>query len=178
MSAAAEIRPARPDDAGAIAAIYGPYVTDSLASFEEVPPGEEEMAARMSRAPALPWFVAERGGSPVGFAYGAQHRSRAGYRWSVDCSVYLAENERGRGTARALYQRLLPELTALGYVSAFAGIALPNDASVKLHESMGFELVGIYKSVGFKNGTWLDVGWWQRPLRDSPVSPQEPRPWQ
>ena len=161
MSEAATIRPATVDDATAIAATYAPYVTDSLASFEEIAPSAEEMAARMSRAPALPWFVAERERTPVGFAYGSQHRSRAGYRWSVDCSVYLVNEERQRGTARSLYERLLPELATLGYVSAFAGVALPNDASVGFHESMGFELVGIYKSVGFKNGAWLDVGWWQ-----------------
>ena len=177
MSEAATIRTATTEDAGGIAAVYAPYVTDSFASFEEVAPAAHEMAARMSRAPALPWFIAERGGTPVGFAYGSQHRSRAGYRWSVDCSVYLASQERGRGTARALYERLLPELIALGYVNAFAGIALPNDASIRLHESMGFERVGIYKHVGFKGGAWLDVGWWQRVLQDPPAIPLAPRPW-
>jgi phosphinothricin acetyltransferase len=178
MSQAARIRPATLHDAAAMATVYAPYVTDSVASFEEVPPTAEEMAGRMSRAPALPWLIAEREAAPVGFAYGSHHRSRAGYRWSVDCSVYLADQERGRGTARALYERLLPELAALGYVSAFAGIVLPNDASVGFHESMGFELVGIYKHVGFKNRAWLDVGWWQRLLRDPPAAPNEPRPWQ
>lgn len=177
MSDAITIRPATLEDTAAIAAVYAPYVTDSLASFEEVAPAADEMAARMSRAPVLPWFVAERAETTVGFAYGSQHRSRAGYRWSVDCSVYLADQERGRGTARALYTRLLPELAALGYVMAFAGIALPNDASVGFHESMGFELVGTYHNVGFKKGTWLDVGWWQRRLREPPAQPDDPRAW-
>ena len=113
----------------------------------------------------------------VGYAYGARHRARAAYRWSVDCSVYLTAGERGAGTGRALYRRLLPELATLGYVTAFAGIALPNPASVGLHTSLGFTPVGVYRAAGFKAGRWHDVGWWQLPLREPPAGPIEPRTW-
>lgn len=92
--------------------------------------------------------------------------------------MYLAEDERGRGTGPALYDRLLAEVAALGYVTAFAGITLPNPASVRLHEDMGFTPIGVFANVGFKHGAWRDVGWWQRTLRDLPAHPDDPRPWE
>jgi L-amino acid N-acyltransferase YncA len=174
---AAELRPADVQDAAGIAAVYAPYVTDSVASFEAVPPDAAEIARRMLAAPRLPWFVACRDGAVVGYAYAGPHRTREAYRWSVDCSVYLAAGERGAGTGRALYGRLLPALHELGYVSAFAGIALPNPASVGLHTALGFIPVGVYRAAGFKAGRWHDVGWWQRPLCEPPTEPAEPRTW-
>ena len=177
MRTAAGIRPADVGDAAGIAAVYRPWVTDSVASFETEPPDAAEVARRMLSAPRLPWFVACREGAVVGYAYAGQHRTRAAYRWSVDCSVYLTADERGAGTGRALYQRLFPELRELGHVTAFAGIALPNDASVGLHSSLGFTLVGVYRAAGFKAGRWHDVGWFQRPLREPPPVPAEPLPW-
>jgi L-amino acid N-acyltransferase YncA len=173
----AGIRPADVTDAAAIADVYRPYVTDSVASFETVPPDAAELARRMTTGPRLPWFVATRDDAVVGYAYASAHRSRAAYRWSVDCSVYLTAGERGAGTGRALYQRLLPELGDLGYVTAFAGIALPNAGSVGLHTALGFTPVGVYRAAGFKAGRWHDVGWWQLPLRPPPAEPVEPRPW-
>lgn len=175
--APAELRPAHLRDAAAIAAVYRPYVEEAAASFEEVAPDVAEIERRMAAPPRLPWFVAVRSDQVVGYAYGSQHRSRRAYRWTVDCSVYLAAGERGQGTGRALYDVLLPELANLGYVTVCAGIALPNEASVRLHEGVGFALVGVYRSVGFKHGGWHDVGWWQRPLGDPPAVPAEPREW-
>lgn len=169
------IRAAGAGDDAAMAAVYAPYVLDTVVSFEEVPPTAAEVAAR--RASGLPWLVAEEDGAVVGFAYAAPHRARAGYRWSVDVSVYLAPAACGRGLGTALYEVLLPTVARLGYVSAYAGVALPNDASVRLHERMGFSAVGVYRGVGFKHGRWVDVGWWQRPLVDPPPSPAEPRRW-
>jgi phosphinothricin acetyltransferase len=174
----AGIRNADPGDAPAIQAVYAPYVESSVASFEEVPPGTEEISRRMRSQPRLPWLVATRGGAVVGFAYASSHRARAAYRWSADCSVYLRKEERGRGTGRHLYERLLGELRSLGYVTVFAGIALPNAASVGLHEALGFRPVGTYRSVGYKHGDWRDVGWWQLPLVPPPVTPAEPRTWE
>jgi L-amino acid N-acyltransferase YncA len=173
----AEIRPADVPDAAGIAAVYRPYVTDSVASFEAVAPDAAEMARRMLTRPRLPWFVACRDGALVGYAYAARHRTRAAYRWSVDCSVYLAAGERGAGTGRALYGRLLHELAGLGFVTAFAGIALPNPGSVRLHEALGFTPVGVHRGTGFKAGRWHDVGWWQLLLREFPDQPAEPREW-
>jgi phosphinothricin acetyltransferase len=176
MSAA--IRPASAGDAAAIAAVYAPYVAQGYASFEAEPPSGAEVERHMAARPRLPWFVAEQDAAVVGFAYSALHRTRAAYRWSVDCSVYLHAAARGRGIGRALYERLVPELRDLGYVCAFAGIALPNPGSVRLHEAMGFTPVGVYRDVGFKLGRWRDVGWWQLRLCDPPAEPGEPLEWE
>lgn len=170
------LRPAGEDDAAAVAAVYAPYVSDSVVSFEDVPPDAAEIRRRMLVAPRLPWLVAIDEGV-VGFAYAAPHRTRAAYRWSVDVSVYLHASARGRGIGRALYGELFPLLSELGYVSAFAGIALPNPASIALHESFGFVPVGTYRDVGFKHGRWHDVGWWQRGLGELPDVPEEPTGW-
>lgn len=173
----AGIRPADVPDAAAVAAVYAPHVTSGPATFETDPPDAAEIARRMLRAPRLPWLVAERDGAVVGYAYAGPHGTRPGYRWTVDCSVYLTAAEQGRGTGRALYGRLLPELRRLGYVTAYAGIALPHPGSVGLHESLGFTPVGVYRQAGFKLGRWLDVGWWQLALADPPADPAEPRAW-
>jgi phosphinothricin acetyltransferase len=176
-TAPAEIRAADFGDAAAITAIYAPYVLDSVVSFEELSPHADEMARRMVESPRLPWFVATRAGVVAGYAYAGHHKARAAYRWAVDVSVYLAAAEHRQGTGRRLYEALLDELAALGYVNAYAGITLPNPASVGLHQSMGFTPVGVYTGVGFKHGRWHDVGWWQRPLCDAPQEPREPAPW-
>jgi phosphinothricin acetyltransferase len=171
------IRPATAGDAGAIAAVYAPYVTDTVVSFEAEPPDAAEMQRRMNAVPRLPWLVAEGVDTVVGFAYASGHRAREGYRWAADCSVYLDGGHRGQGIGRALYEALIPMVRDLGYVTLHAGIALPNDASVGLHERLGFQLVGVYRNVGHKRGEWHDVGWWQLLLRDPPSQPDEPQAW-
>jgi L-amino acid N-acyltransferase YncA len=176
--AAVEARAAGPEDAAAIASIYAPYIEDSFASFEEVAPDAVEMARRMQGAPRLPWLVASRGEEIVGYAYGSPYRARRAYRWAVECSVYLDAAWQGRGLGAMLYRRLLDELRSLGYVTAFAAIALPNEPSVRLHESLGFTSIGTFRSVGYKQGEWRDVGWWQLPLTVEPAHPAEPRAWE
>ena len=162
--------PAR--DAGACAAIYAPHVEEGLASFEEVAPGTAEMAARMERLTRThPWLVAEREGEVAGFAYGAPHRDRAGYRWAADVSVYVAPFHHRTGVGRELYGALVELLRRQGLRWACAGVTLPNDASVGLHEALGFELVGVYREIGWKGGSWLDVGWWQLELNGAPPDP-------
>ena len=159
------IREATALDAEVIQAIYAPAVTESVISFEEVAPSVAEMAARIEAyGRDYPYLVAERDGLVVGYAYGSKHRERAAYRHSADVAVYVAQAARGSGVGRALYDDLLPRMAAQGVHAAFAGITLPNAGSERLHESVGFELVGIYREVGFKFGRWLDVGWWQRRL--------------
>lgn len=162
-----KIRTATPEDAAAVAAIYAPVVAHSNISFELEPPDAHEMRGRIEKTLAgLPWLVAEDAtGKVCGYAYAGKHRERAAYQWSVDTSVYVREDRRGQGVGRALYGRLLPLLAELGYFQAFAGIALPNAGSIGLHETAGFEALGIYRNVGFKNGEWRDVGWWQKRLR-------------
>jgi L-amino acid N-acyltransferase YncA len=176
-SAGITVRAATLDDAEAIEAIYAPVVEATAISFEESPPGPAEIGRRMLAGPRLPWLVADDGGRVAGYAYASTHRLRPAYRWSADCSVYLDPRYRSRGLGRLLYERLIEEVGDLGYVSLFAGIALPNEASVGLHEAVGFRAVGVFRNVGYKHGAWHDVGWWQRPLRDVPALPPEPRPW-
>jgi len=110
------------------------------------------------------WLVAEVDGRTAGYAYGSPHRTREAYRSSCDVAIYVDPGQARRGIGRALFSALLPLLRAKGYHAAFAGIALPNPASIGLHEAMGFTSVGIYREVGWKLGGWRDVGWWQRLL--------------
>jgi L-amino acid N-acyltransferase YncA len=162
---AAIIRLATPEDAARIQAIYAPYCESTVISFEEEPPTVEEIRSRMDQAgERYPWLVAEEDGVVTGYAYAAPHRARAAYRWSCDVSIYLEHGARGKGTGRALYMELLPLLARQGFVNAHAGIALPNAASVALHESSGFTQVALYPHVGWKLGQWWDVGWWQLAL--------------
>lgn len=153
------VRRADPGDAAACAAIYAPHVTDLATSFEEIPPDEYEMGRRIETAHA--WIVAERDGEVVGWASAGPHRERAAYRWAADVAIYVDSEHRGGGTGRALYEALFDILREQGIRTVCAGITLPNDASVGLHEALGFEHVGVFRSIGYKGGAWRDVGWWQ-----------------
>lgn len=169
------IRPAEPADAVAVAAIYAPIVRDTAISFEVDAPSAEVMSGRIeSTLVRYPWLVAERQGDVIGYAYAGEHRQRAAYRWSVDVTAYVAETARGLGVGRGLYTLLVEILRAQGFRAAFAGITLPNAASVALHESVGFEPFAVYREVGFKLGTWRDVGWWRLGLSTSEGPPAEP----
>ncbi|MFI4981373.1 MAG: arsinothricin resistance N-acetyltransferase ArsN1 family B [Nevskiales bacterium] len=177
MNGTIRIREAQARDATMIAAIYAPYVRDTTVSFEVEPPAPEEMGRRLAAIGArYPWLVAEQGGRVIGYAYAGEHRSRAAYRWDVDVAVYLAADAHRRGVGRRLYLALFEVLRRLGHVNAYAGIALPNDASVGLHETLGFVPVGIYRQVGYKHGGWHDVGWWALALQAPPSNPAEPMP--
>lgn len=168
------IRLAKQEDGRAVAAIYEPYVKSSSISFEAVPPSAAEMAGRMTSCVG-PWLIFERGGRPLGYAYGSKHRDRAAYEWSVDVSVYVDAAHHRTGVGRALYASLLALLRLQGFYAAHAGITLPNGASVGLHESLGFRRIGVYPSVGYKHGAWHDVGWWQLSLRERDAAPRSPR---
>lgn len=160
-----QIRQASVADATDIRRIYAPIVSETAISFEEVPPTIEEMEKRIALTlPNYPYFVAIVDGKVCGYVYASQHATRAAYRYSVNTAIYIAPEARRTGVGRTLYSSLLPELTRRGFHAAFAGIALPNLASVALHKSIGFEPLGIYREVGFKFGRWRDVGWWQRRL--------------
>lgn len=160
-----QLRAATPSDAEACRAIYAPYVTDSWVSFEETPPTADEMASRIADyVVSHGWWVAEIDGQIAGYAYGSQHRTRGAYKTSCDVAVYVDPAFARRGVGRALYAALLPSLKAKAYHAAFGGIALPNAASLALHQACGFTPVGIYHEVGRKLGGWRDVSWWQRLL--------------
>jgi phosphinothricin acetyltransferase len=156
------VRVAAPADAEAVAAIYAPYVLETAISFEEEPPSREEMASRIAATLYThPFLVFEEGGRVVGYAYGGVHVARAAYRWSANVSAYIASDAHRRGIGRTLYRALFPILRRQGFHALFAGIALPNENSVGLHEAMGFVHLGTYHEVGFKFGRWHDVGWWR-----------------
>ena len=163
------IRPAVDQDAAAVARVYAPYVEQTAISFEEIVPTADEMAARINTCRTQwQWLVAEVDDEVVGYAYGSPHRERAAYRWSVEVSAYVNRDHHRKGIGRALYDELFAELADKGFCHAFAGITLPNDPSVKLHTSMGFEPIGTFRSIGWKFGRWHDVAWLQRQLRSSP----------
>jgi phosphinothricin acetyltransferase len=162
-------------DAPGIAAIYAPIVRDTAISFEVDPPDAAEIQRRIESTTAfLPWLVCDDGGEVAGYAYASQHRTRAAYQWSVDVSVYIHADHRGRGLGRALYTALLDILRTQRLYNAYAGITLPNAASVGLHEAVGFRRLGVYKSVGYKLGGWHDVGWWEMALLPAEGDPGSP----
>jgi L-amino acid N-acyltransferase YncA len=141
------------EDAPGVLAIYGPVVLETVISFEYEPPTVEEMSQRIAATLEVhPWLVADADGVIAGYAYASAHRQRTAYAWSVDTSVYVGEAWRGRGVGRALYEDLLKRLTGQGYVNVYAGIALPNDASVRITRRAGSSYVGVFPSVGFKFG--------------------------
>ena len=165
-----QIRKATPRDAAAIRAIYAPFVESTAVSFEVEVPSLETYEAALSTT-IYPWLVLERDGEIVGYAKSGRFHPRAAYAWSVEVSIYLAESARGGGVGKRLLVALLGELRKQGYVNAFAGTTLPNDASVGLFESLGFKRCALQEKVGFKLGRGHDVGWWQKALGDYPAEP-------
>jgi L-amino acid N-acyltransferase YncA len=167
------IRIAESADAAALAEIYAPVVAGTVVSFEVDVPSPAEMARRLAATLSFaPWLVCVDGARVDGYSYATRHRERAAYRWCVDVSVYVRDGCRRGGVGRALYTSLLALLRLQGFRAAHAGITLPNDASVGLHESLGFRPVGVYPRVGFKHGAWHDVGWWQLELHERMGEPE------
>lgn len=155
----------RVSDALAICAIYNPYVRDTVISFEQEPVSETEMATRIKDYTALyPWLVAEVDGKVVAYAYATRWRTRAAYDHTLESTIYVDRLFFGRGIAKPLYLALLSELKARAVRAVVGCIALPNDASVALHEKCGFVKVAHFPQVGRKFGHWVDVGFWQATL--------------
>lgn len=174
-SAHTNVRNASERDAGACAAIYAPYVTDTAITFETLPPSAAEMAERIAAASRThAWVALEERDRVVGYAYGTPFHPRAAYRWACEVSVYLELGRRRTGGGRALYDALLRRLTDRGFRIAIAGMTLPNDASVGMHQAMGFQHIGTYRRIGFKHGAWHDVAWTQLILASGGDPPGEP----
>jgi phosphinothricin acetyltransferase len=168
------IRLATPEDGAALAAIYDPIVASTAISFETEPPGPAEMGRRVSSIlQHAPWLVDDEGGVR-GYAYASKHRERAAYVWSVDAAVYVGPASRRRGVGRRLYQKLFQLLRLQGFTVVCAGITLPNEGSVELHDSLGFRPVGVYRGVGYKLGAWHDVRWSQLDLAQRVAEPAPP----
>lgn len=174
------IRPAKAEDAAAIAAIYAPYVLSGTVSFETDAPDARGMRARMTASDGLyPWIVATTGDGDdeavLGYAYATKFKDRPAYLWTVETTIYVSGAVQGQGTGQLLYDALLDTLSAQGFVQAIATLSLPNDASIQLHEKVGFRRAGQYREVGYKLGRWLDVGIWQRELNEADGKPDAPR---
>ena len=170
------IRFAKVRDAAAMIDFYGPLISDTAISFETRPLTLEALEVRMRSIMAkYPWLVCEIDGSIAGFSYAGPHRSRPGYLWSVETSIYVSAEFRRRGVGLGLYQSLLALLDVQGYQMAYAGITVPNEASMELHRSLGFEEIGVYRNAGFKLDSWHDASWWQRQIGGSlPENPSPP----
>ena len=171
---AAIIRLATAADAVSIQDIYRPAIEDAATSFETDVPSVEEVAQRVT-ATALrtPWLVYEDAHEVLGYAYASRHRERAAYQWAVEVSAYVDRRAHRRGIGRALYSTLFRILALQGFHRAYAGITLPNPASVGLHTSVGFTPVGVYRGVGFKHGAWHDVAWYERDLQPARIAPSD-----
>ncbi len=168
------IRSANGGDADALAAIYNRFITNTTVSFEEQPVSADAMASRIEDllAAGLPWLVACEDGVVIGYAYATRWRVRHAYRFSLETTIYLAPGHNGRGHGKALYTALIDGAARSGHHLLIAGVALPNDASVGLHEKLGFRKVAHFGEVGFKFGRWVDVGYWELRLT-APLEPLE-----
>lgn len=163
------IRPPVATDIVTMLEIYTPIVLNTATSFEMEPPSPVAFEERVNKyAHGWAWLVAEENGKLLGYAYGSPHRERKAYQWSTETSVYVHESARGRGVGKKLYAALLTALQEKGYCNAYAGIAMPNDASVALHRSVGFVDIGRFPRVGYKFDAWHDVAWFHKELRSSP----------
>lgn len=174
---AAHIRLATEADAEQMLGIYAPVVRDTTISFEIEPPSLSEFRSRVRAVTdRMPWLVCDIRGEIAGYAYATPFKTRAGYRWSCDLTVYVHPNHHRQGVGRALYTTLFKCLVAQGYCVAVATITIPNPASIALHESMGMRRVGAYEHIGHKFGEWLDDGVWQIELQSLPPNPTTPAP--
>jgi len=169
------IRAARDDDFAAITEITNYYIATTAIHFGHEPLARAELHAQwVAYRDRYPWFVADEGGSVVGYAKAGTWRDRAAYQWSPEVGLYVADGARGRGLGRALYGALLDELARRGFRSAIAGMTLPNTASAALHRAMGFESVGVVRDAGWKLGQWHDIEFFQKRLAFGTDAPSQP----
>jgi L-amino acid N-acyltransferase YncA len=180
------LRLAEIKDAGQISAIYRPYVEKTAITFEETPPGIEEMESKIAKVgPVFPFLVYEEAGADassgqlLGYAYATRYRERAAYRWSLEDSVYVREDSVGRGIGKLLLAALVEILRESGYVKIYAVITPPNPPSVRLHEQLGFLPLCRFEDTAYKLGAWQAIDWMELTLREpsslpAGIAPAEP----
>jgi len=169
------IRLANENDSPGILAIYAPYIANTSYTFETEIPSTEAFAQRINTYLInWPWLVYVVNGTIAGYAYATRYRERTAYQWSVETSVYVHNDFQRAGIAYALYGALLDILKKQGFRNIYAVINLPNDKSVKFHESCGFKYFATYEKVGYKLGKWKDVGWWKLSINDYNDDPAAP----
>ncbi len=177
MSNTFHIRLIEDKDVEDVLSIYRHYVEHTAISFEYSCPSTSEFSERIRNTlQEFPWLVCVSDGTVIGYAFAHKHRPRTAYQWSSESSIYLSPAFQTKGIGRVLYQTLFDILRMQGYYSVFAGVALPNEKSVGLHQRLGFEDIGIFKNVGYKNGTWLDTRWFQLVLIPPDTDPIHPLP--
>ena len=169
------IRLARTDDAEGILAIYSPYISNTSFTFETEVPSINDFQKRIADYLInWPWLVCEINGVIAGYAYGAKYRERTAYQWCVESSIYIHDNFQKQNIGKALYKALIKILKQQGYRNVYAVINLPNDKSVRFHESCGFTYFATYENVGYKLGKWKNVGWWQLVINEFGMEPEAP----
>ena len=166
------IRHAALQDAEGVLAVYAPYVKDTPITFETEVPGVEDFRERMRGImETYPYLIAEDGGRIVGFAYAHRIAERAAYDWDVEFSIYLDGSHTGRGIGTTLSRAAFKLLEMQGVRNVFSLIAVPNPASIGLHEKLGFRHMGTQERAGYKLGAWHDVEWMQKPIGDFEGAP-------
>ena len=169
------IRRVEEKDAREILDIYSPFISHSAVSFETTVPGLQEFTERIiSYTRKYPWIVAEKEGKILGYAYAGKHREREAYQWSVESSVYVHPGFYGQGIGHQLYSTLFTLLKQMGFVNVYAGVTLPNEKSIRLHRKMGFQDIGIYRKIGYKQGSWHDVLWMALTIHEQGANPAPP----
>ena len=159
------IRDVTENDGEALAAIYNPYITEFVTSFEYSPVDAGEMIRRIRHIIArYPWLVIETEGAVRGLAYASRWKEREAYHYCAETTVYLRRGEEGQGMGTLLYEEHLRRVPSHDVKVAIGCIALPNEASVALHEKLGFKKVGHFPEVGYKFGQWIDIGYWRKAL--------------
>ena len=170
-----EVRLASTNDARKIIEIYSPNILNAAVSFETEVPSIEEMQKRIVICLEIfPWIVCIVDGEMAGYVYASKHRERKAYQWSCDCTIYMNDEFKGKGIGKELYHLLFKILKLQGFRNVYAGITLPNEASIALHEKCGFEKFAEYGNVGYKLGEWHTVGWWKLRLNDYDPDPPPP----
>ncbi len=172
------IRPIKSADAQQVLDIYAPFITSSFVTFENIIPSLTDFSKRIEHiSQQYPWLVATEGDQIAGYAYAGRYRDREAYQWMVESSIYMRPDFKGKKVAKRLYSALFELLKEQGICKVFAVISVPNAESVGFHEHMGFSGFATYRKVGFKLGTWKDVGWWELPLSEQDTGPTTPIPW-
>lgn len=169
------LRLATAADAAGILKIYAPYIENTSFTFETEVPSPEAFAERIrTYLETWPWLVYEDKGIIAGYAYATRHRERTAYQWCTESSIYIADDYRGTGIAKALYEALFVILERQGFRNVYAVINLPNEPSVAFHEKCGFKYFATYEKVGYKLGRWKNVGWWKLVLNEYGDEPEAP----
>ncbi len=170
-----EVRVAIPDDAQEILEIYKPYISNTAFTFETVIPTLVEFRNRIETyLQKYPWLICKVDDVLAGYAYASTHRNREAYQWSCESSVYVHNHFKGKKIGKELYDLLFQILKIQGFRNVYAGVALPNDASEKLHQKCGFQKFVVYENVGYRLGNWQKVGWWKLQINDYDLKPSPP----